>query len=443
MTALTASPKGVLADEVGAEHNAPRAVVAVDGGRPLTELEIGNRRERNGGARGRRDLELLQELPAFARLLVELHADRHLAVADVELGEVGANVADGGDTDGLGDRLRGHAELRGELGLRIDAQLGAVQLGRRDDVGDHRNAPRLARQVRADLVDGLAIATGDDELELALAVILHEPEADVGLGRECAADLLLDLPLAELALILRHQVEDEGCLAHLLAAPQEAAAVDKYALHVAALLYQAGDLVRQRPSSPRSAIPAAARGRAGCARVFLRQESVRQEVEAADRAGEDQNAQGDRRYVMAHRPSDEARVGAHEPAFLVHVPGRAQEVGGQHRRYETRNEQREEHGRRDHEAELLEVLPGDAAHEGDRREDGDDGGGDGDDGEADLVGRFERGAVGRFPHAHVAHDVLDLDDRVVDEDAGDDGDREQAHEVRARSPSPPWPRRPE
>ena len=132
---------------------------------------------------------------------------------------------------------------------------------------------------------------------------------------------------------------------------------------------------------------------------------------------------------MAHRPADEAGVGADDPAFLVLVFGGAHEVGGQQRRDEARDEQREEHGEGDRQAELLEVLTGDAAHEADRREDGDDGDGDGDDGEADLVGGLERGAVGGLAHAHVAHDVLDLDDGVVDEDAGDDGDGEQGDEV--------------
>ncbi len=107
----------------------------------------------------------------------------------------------------------------------------------------------------------------------------------------------------------------------------------------------------------------------------------------------------------------------------------AHEIGRQQRRDQARDQQREEHGRRDDEAELLEVLPGDAAHERHGREHGDDGRGDGDDGEADLVGGFQRRAIGRFAHPHVAHDVLDLDDGVVDQDAGDDGDGEQAHEI--------------
>ena len=37
--------------------------------------------------------------------------------------------------------------------------------------------------------------------------------------------------------------------------------------------------------------------------------------------------------------------------------------------------------------------------------------------------------IGRFPHPHVAHDVLDLDDGIVDENAGAERDRQKAHEV--------------
>ena len=84
-------------------------------------------------------------------LLVELHADRHLAVADVELGEVGADVADGGDAHGLGDGLGGDAELGGDVGDRHHAQLGPVELGRRHDVGEQRNALGLAGQLGGDV----------------------------------------------------------------------------------------------------------------------------------------------------------------------------------------------------------------------------------------------------------------------------------------------------
>ena len=137
-----------------------------------------------------------------------------------------------------------------------------------------------------------------------------------------------------------------------------------------------------------------------------------------------------RLVVVRDRPAHEPGVGA--AASSPPCPRDvwyAHEVGGQQRRDEPRHQQREEHREGDDQAELLEVLPGDAAHEAHRHEHGDDGQGDGDDGEADLVGGLQRGAIGRLAHAHVAHDVLDLDDGVVDQDAGDDGDGEQADEV--------------
>ena len=51
----------------------------------------------------------------------------------------------------------------------------------------------------------------------------------------------------------------------------------------------------------------------------------------------------------------------------------------------------------------------------DRQEDCDDRHGGGQHRKADLVGSIERGLVSGFAHAHVANDVLDLDDRIVDQ----------------------------
>ncbi|MHC2689003.1 NTP pyrophosphatase (non-canonical NTP hydrolase) [Bradyrhizobium liaoningense] len=47
----------------------------------------------------------------------------------------------------------------------------------------------------------------------------------------------------------------------------------------------------------------------------------------------------------------------------------------------------------------------------------------------DLVGGLQRGAVGRLAHVHVPDDVLDLDDGIVDENAGRQRDGEKADEV--------------
>ena len=70
----------------------------------------------------------------------------------------------------------------------------------------------------------------------------------------------------------------------------------------------------------------------------------------------------------------------------------------------------------------LKNCPAMTAHEARRHEHRHDRQADRDDGEADLVGRFERRLVGRFAHADVADDVLDLDDRIVDQNAGAERD---------------------
>jgi hypothetical protein len=77
----------------------------------------------------------------------------------------------------------------------------------------------------------------------------------------------------------------------------------------------------------------------------------------------------------------------------------------------------------------MKYWPRDARHEGHGHEDGNDGEGRGDNGEADLVGRVDGRAVGRLAHADVALDVLDLDDGVVHEDARSERDREERDEV--------------
>ena len=45
--------------------------------------------------------------------------------------------------------------------------------------------------------------------------------------------------------------------------------------------------------------------------------------------------------------------------------------------------------------------------------------------QADLVRRVDRRLVAALAHAHVAHDVLDLDDGIVHQHAGDQRQRQQ------------------
>ena len=104
-------------------------------------------------------------------------------------------------------------------------------------------------------------------------------------------------------------------------------------------------------------------------------------------------------------------------ATLVRLELRIGPVRRQHRVERERHEQRHEHRGRDRQREGLEPLPGDARHEADGHEHGDDRERRRRHGEPDFVGALVRGAHVVGAHLDVSHDVLAHDDRVVDQNA--------------------------
>ncbi len=170
-------------------------------------------------------------------------------------------------------------------------------------------------------------------------------------------------------------------------------------------------------------------------------EALREQLHAEDRSDENEQTERHGDDSMAHRPCRQTGVAGQQPAVMFVMDGdRPHEVGRKHRRDQPRHQQREHDGDSHGESELAEILTGDAAHEAHRREHGDDGQRNGDDGEADLVGGFQRGAIGRFAGAHVADDVLDFDDGVVHQDARHQGQGEERHQIEREAQRRPWPR---
>ena len=107
------------------------------------------------------------------------------------------------------------------------------------------------------------------------------------------------------------------------------------------------------------------------------------------------------------------------------LPLRFQEIGRQHRRDHTRDRKRHQHCDHHGETEVLEELSGNAGHGTDREEHGDDTEAGRDHRQADLVGCIDRRLIGGLAHAHVPNDVLDLDDRIIDQHAGNQRQRQQ------------------
>ena len=191
------------ADEVGGDGGLPFAVVAVDAGRALVELDVGDDRQRHAAAfaaLAERHPQLLEHLQVAARAVLELDPDRHQPVAGVEFRQRRADVADGGDADGLRQALGRDAEPRGQIRARLDAKFGPVERGFRDHVGDDRNPLHLRRQFAGDVADDVAVDAGHDQRDRAQAVLVEEPEADVRDVVQLLADLELELALGDLAI---------------------------------------------------------------------------------------------------------------------------------------------------------------------------------------------------------------------------------------------------
>ena len=114
----------------------------------------------------------------------------------------------------------------------------------------------------------------------------------------------------------------------------------------------------------------------------------------------------------------------------------AQHARAHHGGQRQRNDRRDDDGDRQRQRELAEHAPHEAGHEQQRDEDGDQRQGERDHREADLARALERRLHRALALLHVAHDVLDHDDGIVDDEAGADGQRHQRQVVEREAAEP-------
>ena len=108
---------------------------------------------------------------------------------------------------------------------------------------------------------------------------------------------------------------------------------------------------------------------------------------------------------------------------------RLQSVCSDQRGDQARDQQREKHCGRHGQAELLEILAGEPTHEADRQKHSDDRRRRCDHRESDLVGGIERRLITGLAHAHMPDDVLDFDNRIVNQHARHQRQRQQTDRV--------------
>jgi hypothetical protein len=321
-------------------------------------------------------------------------------------------------------------------GVRHDHQLRSQQGRRGGHAAQSRHAAQVALERERGVVESLRVVAGQHQLQqfARLGADVADPRAgQVGQAR---ADVALEFLLRAGPVVGHAPVEHQGRLARFAdAGLGRVADVDRAADRGVHMLEfgDAGQLgARQFGQRDRVLQPRAGRqlqAEVAAAQVGDRDEGGRDEGHDRQRAEEQDEGDPQGQRAMAQGRVDPTQVPGHQAGFAVLLRMRLQLVGRHHRRQQARHQQREHHrgGRRP--AELLEELAGDAGHEGDRHEHRRQRQRRGDHRRADLVGGVAGRVQRRLAHAQVAHDVLDLDDGVVDQDADHHRQGEQGDDV--------------
>nr|WP_237567274.1 hypothetical protein [Burkholderia pseudomallei] len=176
------------------------------------------------------------------------------------------------------------------------------------------------------------------------------------------------------------------------------------------------------------------------ARVLLREEALRHDDVQRDVQRDRRDERHQDRERMAQRPRQRALVAALHPfeaalepardaALVARRVGFGQQARAHHRRERERHDERHGDRERQREREFAEQAPDDAAHQQDRQKHRDERQADRQHREADLARAVERGLQPRRAVLDVARDVLEHDDRVVDDEARRDDERHQRQVV--------------
>ncbi|MCY1171287.1 hypothetical protein D9M73_113920 [compost metagenome] len=399
---------------------------AFDLGWPRAEADIGDDVERDRAAGGGLYRNVLDRRQALARILVERDADRDLAIGQREFGAVLIDVAQRGQPDRVGHGRGGHAQARRQVHMRRDDDFGTLQIAadaRRDQT---RQAGHLFDQFAPGFGQQFGIVTaqrdGERPSAAAPATVRAEGNACVGdllqFGRERAFELIA----LHFAFFFRLEDRADATVA------DKRAGIDR--IDPRLFLQEGRDASHHRLRFGEGGTRHHLDQRGAAVTVAQRLEGRWEHREQEDGCAERGRTGDHRRPAVEQGPFQNADIRIHDEAFAVRgFAMRLQEIGGEHRRDEARDGEAHQHRGDDRQAEILEELPRNARHQADRQEYRDDRHSGSEHGQADFVGSVDRGLIGRFAHAHVAHDVLNLHDRIVDQHARDQAQRHQRHVV--------------
>jgi len=360
------------------------------------------------------------------------------------------------DIDRLGNRRNVHPQIRGLVPVDEDLEFGLAHLQRGVDIHDPRNLAELGGNLTRVGLYGRKVRPADAVLDrhLPLTAADHREvlrgHLQTGELTQSLANLLLQLHLVLLAfapwdqtghqkravdgaadaLPVKHRPNLGHLTQDLLGGPEEFIGLVEG--------------VVDRRLQPDDELPL----------ILGRAELLPHELRHVEAAGEQDHGSDQHDPAMVQRKDQDAAVyafdfsvGPFEPVpqglrqtpagrtdgFAGRLPGRGRPAlekdRREHRRQRERDEKRNQDRKDDGQCKLHEEPPDHPLHEGDRQKDRDDRKGGRHDRQADLRGGESGGFARRHPLLDVTVDVLDDDDRVVDQQTDGQAQGQHRHVV--------------
>ena len=427
------------APDLYGDHDFARAFVAGDGCRATGEGETGNVAD----ARLAVDGQIFQRRQIGARRFRQADDDRQLAAVEIEFGEALFVVALGGDAQGVRQLQGGNATVGHFQWIGVEAQFfarEALGAGHAARVGQGAD---VAHQRLRGLIEDLRIVAGERD-DIARRAAVTEPH-----GKTRPGDVF--------------QPRLDFALNRAFARPGAARREDEFQVGaVPAFAAVAADVARQPPDGAEDVGNARHVGNRPPRRLAYRQRvfqrRIRRQLDAdaalvhiiirheragqmpRERQGKNKQRDGDseRRPAPAQGKADKSKIRAHQGAVAPHHLARLrlQHISRHHWRYQTGDGQREKHRNRRRPAELAEKLTDDATHERRRQKNCNQRKRRGDDRETNLVRRLHRRLIRRLAAAQMADDILNLHNRIIDQHANHQRQREQRNNVQTKTQQP-------